>query len=604
MAKLPDFQDLGAMPTPSPARGVAGYQPVTGLEDYKARSEGRTAQQLQEAGVAVLRASEDYDKTVADDAFNKLRQKQIDLTLGDNGFARKKGADAVNRPLLKEYGGEFDNEAGNLSAGLSNPYQRKLFTQRAAVAKLELSENIARHIAHQSDVYQKDVLDGTVETEARVAAAGGPVDVSRARVNSAIDRFAQRSGMPEEKVTAMKMHAADQLWTAKIKATLQVDPLAAQALYQEHETEIGPQNKPILMHEIKTAVLPVQAKAIADYVMSGRQGAQMQRVLGTGGEAAIQKVALELDKEPLPSPTKSRDTRAMMGDWLAQAERVANAVKPDDIGFRDMVTAQVKNQVNTILAIQQGVQTQAQGALLTVLNGGQDGKAQKPTTLDQLMATPGARESYALLDPAAANGIRTLIAHNAHEAVNGTPVRSDAGVVRSLFNRIHMPDDSPQKISNRTQLAPFFAQGINRTDYDWLSRELDQMQSVGGRNFTTDVQNVRNTAHRMILAKDLSGGLQRDIYEEASYRFNLDLQTKIDEYRKAGKDPRDLMTPGKPDYALTPERISSFLPNPRNATAAAAQSAYEVGKEYTFNQGKFKFKGGDPNDGQNWEKAK
>src|SRR5262249_17543018 len=153
--------------------------------------------------------------------FNKLRQQQIDLTVGDKGYARTKGADAVNKPLLKDYGGAFDSAAQQLSGGLGNDYQRELFRKRAAVARLELSEGIAKHIAQQSDIYQRDVLEGTLDTESRVAAAGGIVDVSLKRMNASIDRYAERTGLPEQTVTALKMKAADQLWTAKIKATLQ-----------------------------------------------------------------------------------------------------------------------------------------------------------------------------------------------------------------------------------------------------------------------------------------------------------------------------------------------------------------------------------------------
>lgn len=572
MAKLPDATALGERPTPRPTGAVAQFRPTSGLEDEPSRALALVGGQLERTAGVLLKAKEEADTLAAEDAYNKLKQRQIEITYGKNGFTNLKGADAVNRDLPAEYGSQLAQASKELSTGLANDYQRQLFAKRAANSQLQLQEQAFHHVAQQSDVYAKQVLDGTMDTESRVVAAGGPPATSLVRINAAVDRHAQRFGLPEAAVTALKMQAADSIWTAKIKSLLDVDPIAAQTLYREHETEIGPANKPVLEHQIKTAVLPVQAKAISEYVLAGRNPAALpalQRTFAVGGEKALIKVAQELQQAP--APQKTRDTRAMLGSWVSEAERIAAAVRPDDPIFRDMVVQQVKNHVATIVAIQQGVQMQAQGTLLTALSGGPDGKAAKPLTLDQLFALPGTRDAYTQLDPAAANGIRSIIAHNAHEAAAGTPVRSNAAVVKQLFDRIHLADTDPKKITSAAQLTEFFSKGINRTDYDWLKKELDEQQSVGGRNFTTDVQRVRQSAHSMLLRSPI-GSIQPELAEEAAYRFNFDLQQKIDAYRKAGKDPRSLLTPGSADYALSPERVSSFMPNAKALISDAAKA--------------------------------
>jgi hypothetical protein len=42
------------------------------------------------------------------------------------------------------------------------------------------------------------------------------------------------------------------------------------------------------------------------------------------------------------------------------------------------------------------------------------------------------------------------------------------------------------------------------------------------------------------------------------YKFTFDLRRKVDEYRKAGKDPRDLMDPSKPDYMGSPGALAGY----------------------------------------------
>lgn len=606
MAKLPDAAALGERPTPVLARRSLSGGAGGGFDAEPSRALFQVGADLEKTAGVLLRAKEEADTLAAEDAYNKLKQKQIEITHGKNGFLNLKGADAVNRDLPAVYGTQLVQASKDISSGLGNDYQRQLFAKRAANSQLQLQEQAFQHVAQQSDVYAGQVLKGTVDTERRVVAAGGAPDVSLVRINAAIDRNAQRFGLAEEAVTAMKMEATDAVWTDKVKSLIDVDPIAAQAVFRAHETEIGPANKPVLAHALKIAVLPVQAKAISDYVLSGRNPSSLpalQRTLEIGGEQAIIKVAQDLDRERPAAPVSTRDTRAMLGSWISDAERVANSVRPNDPAFRDLVVSQVKNHVATIVAMQQGIQVQAQGVLLQAVSGGPDGRGQKPLTLDQLFAIPGAREAYTAMDPQAANGIRSIIAHNAHEAASGTPMRSHAATVKQLFDRIHLPDTDQRKITTSAQLTEFFAKGINRTDYDWLKKELDEQQSVGGRNFTTDVQRVRQSAHTMLLRSPI-GSIQPELAEEAAYRFNFDLQQKIDEYRKVGKDPRSLLTPGSPDYALTPARVSSFMPNARAVISDAAKAQlpkvasdadYEKlvpGAQYVAPDGSVRTKGG------------
>jgi hypothetical protein len=224
-----------------------------------------------------------------------------------------------------------------------------------------------------------------------------------------------------------------------------------------------------------------------------------------------------------------------------------------------MTVNRVRTYISNQLAAQEGQQQQAHGVLTDILNG-KPGVA-PPTNQDDLFAVAGAREAFSQLTPESQRGILARLEHNAREA-SGIYKRSDPVVLQGLFDRIWLPDEDPNKITSFTQLAPYFSRGLNGPDYDRLKRELEASRTPEGNVFLRDVNGAKRTAVTM-MKSGIIGGLiaqtQPEKIDEAAYAFSLELDQKIEQYRKAGKNPRDLITPGKSDYVLLPEHVSSFL---------------------------------------------
>lgn len=614
MAKLPDETAFGERPTPSLPRRtpmVAEYRPTTGFEGAGADQMAHSAREFESAAGVVMQAKEQADTLAAEDAFNKLRQSQMGLMYGPNGLLNQKGSAAVNRDLPSEYGTQLKASADEIGNGLVNDNQKKLFARRAAQAQLQLQETAYKHVAQQSDVYANQVLEGTLDTESRVAAAGGDMPTSMLRINAAIDRHAQRFGTPEQEVTSLKMKAADALWSAKIKSLVYTDPITAQKLFNDPavNAQIGPQNRVVLEHELHTAIRPIEAKSVAEQAMSPQTVQTAGTAMAVGGEPTLTAVAnqeegggtVRTSTVPSGSPSSVRDLRAQLGTFVTNGEALAEKLHPGDAIFRDQVVSQIKGKISTIAAAFEGEQRQAHGLLLTTLSGGPDGKSRKPTTLDELMAAPGARQAYTLLDPGSLHGISAALEHNQIEAM-GRPVKTDPKVEKAIYDRIYLPDDDPRKINSPAQLTQYFTHGLNQASVDWLTRKIDEQGSAGGRNFSSDIKTAIDSAHRRFLTSPI-GLMQQDKAEDASYKFRYDLTQKIDEYRKAGKDPRGLITPGSQDFMLTPERLATYMPSTRTSVADVA-ATFEAGKTYDFKQGRLKFKGGDPKAQINWEPAK
>ena len=334
------------------------------------------------------------------------------------------------------------------------------------------------------------------------------------------------------------------------------------------------------------------------------------------------------------SPTNTRDTRAMLASWVAQGEHVADQMYPNDVAFRDLVVNTIKNRVATIAQMQDGIQRQAQGQLINATIGANGGA--RPTSRDELLADPRNMDAWMKLDPTARPAIEELIARNARD----DHVTTNPAVFQDAFDRIHLDEADPRKIRSPAELAPLMGHGLNYSDYTRLSADLEKSRTPEGNTFLKQKQNVVSTARRMLVNNPLV--IQKQIAEEAAYRFAQTLDAKIEEYRAARKDPRDLFNPAKPDYVLQPANVTSYLISPQDAIAkgaadvasgraqplapSAARAAaakppqeigeveqgsptyaaltsdtkFESGQRYDFKQGAYKFLGGDPTAQGNW----
>lgn len=595
--QLPDFTALGQRPEaqlPRRTPMVASYRPQTGFEEAPSRELGRASNEMEGAAAMALKAQEQHDTLRAEAAYTALRQKQIDLSFGDQGFTKIKGGDAQNQPIMKDYGAQLDKTALDLSNGLDNEYQKKLFQSRAQVAGLQLREDIVRHISQQSDVYANDVFKSKIDTEIQAGAsrwrAPDGASVPILNIDNAIYDYARRNGKPQEWVSDVQTKARSGLYTSMIKQAIADDPPSAMGLFEAHRKELTPEAQASLALEVKHAVLPMAAKMLADAIMAPQPGAPaLTPVLGADPNAATAAENVQTGQSPSQqmrvgaygpggAPQAAKDTKAMLGEWLTRGEAEAQRLHPSDPIFRDMVVSQIKSRVATIIAAQEGIERQAHTFLLTSAAGiNQDGSAREPvTSMADLLSDPQARTAWSNLDGQSQLAITTLIERNADRAA-GKPSQVNARLEQQLLSRLYLPDSDPKKITRPEQITQFAGpggltiDGVNR-----LRGELGKMQNPEGRDFQHDINGAR--VHVLAsMRNSIVGRIMNDTdpgaIDYAALRWYNALGDKIDAYRKESppKDARSLIRADTPDSMMTPSVIQSFMPNARRATSDAAR---------------------------------
>jgi hypothetical protein len=152
-------------------------------------------------------AQEQANQMRVEDATNKVRQAELELTFGKNGdnsgYTAAKGGNALEResgkPLSVEYLDTFDKRVEDIGKDLANPAQRQLFQRHANVIRGGFNEALARYEATQVQHHFRQITDGTMATEQNNAALryndDEAVFLSRARYGQAVEQRADLEGL-------------------------------------------------------------------------------------------------------------------------------------------------------------------------------------------------------------------------------------------------------------------------------------------------------------------------------------------------------------------------------------------------------------------------
>lgn len=136
--------------------------------------------------------------------------------------------------------------------------------------------------------------------------------------------------------------------------------------------------------------------------------------------------------------------------------------------------------------------------------------------------------------------------------------------VRELTLRIHAPDNDPAKIYNNEPIYAALSEGkISTAEFNLLNREVTELRSTSTNGFRRDVNNMRGIVFRSLQQNVLLQGLSAadpELIPSIAYRFERDMENKIDALRKENKDPSVLLDPNSREYVLKPGALQRFFP--------------------------------------------
>jgi len=129
---------------------------------------------------------------------------------------------------------------------------------------------------------------------------------------------------------------------------------------------------------------------------------------------------------------------------------------------------------------------------------------------------------------------------------------------QELFKRMNLPEDDPQRINDLRPIRDAYAYslngGITEAHEKWLEKSFIEGRSPDGSSLTKQKERVIKAAafdKSTLMSKDVTGPM-------AEFKYREYVDQRVDDYRKAGKDPHDLFNPSKPDFIGKPEIIQYF----------------------------------------------
>ena len=146
-----------------------------------------------------------------------------------------------------------------------------------------------------------------------------------------------------------------------------------------------------------------------------------------------------------------------------------------------------------------------------------------------------------------------------------TTAESSALVANDLHKRIYLPADDPRRLQDKVPIMSAFGQ-MTPTDYNRMMKAYDEFQTPDGRTLGEERKKffdpIEKGLNQSILnfSQDVAGAL-------AVRQVNVIIDRIVASYRKDGKDPYDLFTPGTKPYEELTKIIKAVAPTIQERTA-------------------------------------
>tara|TARA_R110001599_G_scaffold171353_1_gene362441 strand:+ start:451842 stop:453971 length:2130 start_codon:yes stop_codon:yes gene_type:complete len=173
---------------------------------------GQIGAALGQTADVMFKIQDDADNLRVQDAYNQLREQQLNLTLApDSGYTNVKGRDVIQPrdgglSMTDDYVNKFNTIGSELETGLSNGRQKAKFQQKMIDSRLEFQAGLQRHENQQISEYGKTVTNATVGLEAESAFKNwnnpALVDKSIANITDSLRAQGLREGLPADAITA------------------------------------------------------------------------------------------------------------------------------------------------------------------------------------------------------------------------------------------------------------------------------------------------------------------------------------------------------------------------------------------------------------------
>lgn len=138
---------------------------------------------------------------------------------------------------------------------------------------------------------------------------------------------------------------------------------------------------------------------------------------------------------------------------------------------------------------------------------------------------------------------------NMIEHASKNVLKTDPGTFVSLFDRIHLPDGDPRKITDEGELnAAFSKGGLSMEGLNQLRGEMQGKKTEAGQAEAALKKSFFDVAKNKITRTNPVTGIKDPIGDDLWMKFYSGAQQAYADGKKAGKNSFQMFTPNSPDY--------------------------------------------------------
>jgi len=178
------------------------------------------------------------DELRVEDAAAKLRQQELELTLGKNGYQNVKGGDVLARPLTDDYTSQYKAAAAGIAASLS-PAQKARFDLAARRGLVNFQAGVMQHSMSEAERYDGEVFKAGIaaETDAAAKQADNPMAVAQSlnNVDGLVANRVRRLGITDPKMLdQLVKETRGSVHAAAVEGLIAADNLTGANEYLKH----------------------------------------------------------------------------------------------------------------------------------------------------------------------------------------------------------------------------------------------------------------------------------------------------------------------------------------------------------------------------------
>lgn len=338
MPRVPTYDNFTVTPAANPDVRVAAPE----FQDFSTKQAAQAGQAAVVAGTSMARIGADIQNEAnavrVDDATNKITEAALALRYDRaSGFENITGEAALNResgkPLAAEYQEKLQQKIDEVSQGLGNDQQRKLFGLKARNISMQLYAQATVHETKQFQDYTLSVQDGKIKNASNAIVLDPlnreSVNNNLADINQAVYTVGKVKGMSAEQITAVQREAVSNTHLNVIKALVEQQNADGASAY---------------FKEFKDQFSGVQ-RADAEKLV---RGADLAKVAIQGADELWSRLGPTSYNDPVDLYKMEQEARAMFKDEPAKSKAVIDELRSRKAAFDSSQSEFVADNVNKV----------------------------------------------------------------------------------------------------------------------------------------------------------------------------------------------------------------------------------------------------------------